>query len=411
MAIVLPTNNTSMTLMHAPPLPPLAPDDFPDVRYWSIKKWRAHVSSTGEHVSFKTPKASRNNEDSDENDSSDEEDNKPNVLGFLEHKNGKCYSKSELDHVRQTCRQQFSTFLAQGIAPQHWPDATVDVHTQFRRRMLEEVPDLRFCENNWKVDTVGTEVYAQWSRYRKQDLPKKEAPPEKKRKHKVDPNRTNKRLKVDKETPKSPLSQPHSTAVPSPPNMSSLISIPAWTDENNASNTAPNSSHTIASDSSQHLSLLLLRESLHDSPPSLTNQPVTLSVATQPAIIMSEPTPVSKGRFVWINTVPSARLAAVTADEASVDSGTSAASATSGSNDPSPPVKGVRSTKHVPGVADTAWNLFGRKYCAEGKKINKSYTTVEVKTQWHTLSPAEKKRYTDEANELKTAAKAKKSSS
>ncbi|KAJ7885643.1 hypothetical protein B0H13DRAFT_1889501 [Mycena leptocephala] len=98
-------------------------------------------------------------------------------------------------------------------------------------------------------------------------------------------------------------------------------------------------------------------------------------------------------RLASSKSVPSSSTVTPPAGEASTDSQTTA--------------KEVKSTKHVPGSADTAWNLFGREYCDAQKKLNKRPTTVEVREAFGALSSEQKKVYEHQAKNLKIEGKKK----
>ncbi|KAJ7865073.1 hypothetical protein B0H13DRAFT_1898824 [Mycena leptocephala] len=60
-------------------------------------------------------------------------------------------------------------------------------------------------------------------------------------------------------------------------------------------------------------------------------------------------------------------------------------------------------SKHTPGAADTAWNLFGRAHIK--LKGNSKLTHAHVKQAWDALDETGRSKYENEAAELKRAEK------
>lgn len=165
---------SGLPVSHAPPPPILERSKFSDVNWWTAKDWKTHISSAGDFVVIKKSKSKsakvpeENDDEQESDDASDEE--RVNVLGFLEHADGTTFSEEERDFARQCAREYFQTFLVAGLAPVTFSQSSLEVMTYFRNNMVEKIPALAYCQLGWKVDTLGTEVYAQWSRYRKSQL-------------------------------------------------------------------------------------------------------------------------------------------------------------------------------------------------------------------------------------------------
>ncbi|KAJ6494418.1 hypothetical protein C8R45DRAFT_1095341 [Mycena sanguinolenta] len=124
----------------------LKKEDYPNVKYW-------HRTSGSDDSGLTTVS------------------NDTNVkLAFLEHENGTAFSSDKVADVRHHLRAVFSSLLDNNIAPLTWSQASSVALNWFRAEMTMYCPDLGLCANNWKVDTLATECYPDWTRHRRDEL-------------------------------------------------------------------------------------------------------------------------------------------------------------------------------------------------------------------------------------------------
>ncbi|KAJ7500198.1 hypothetical protein B0H11DRAFT_2225748 [Mycena galericulata] len=495
MGIPIPANSLGFSALpssNAPPPPILSRTDYPLVCWWVSKDWKRHVDGAGDFVqipkvstSTKQKSARARSTDTLEDDDDDEEDDedtktscdedddvdeKINVLGFLEDQHGRPLEVARRDYARKCTRELFQTFHRAKRAPPKFSQVDLEVMTYFRNNMVVKIPELALCENNWKVDALGTAVYSQSSKAKAASKSRR------KEKRKADPldSPDNKRQKIDKDpTHKSKPSASGTTPVP--PDLTRLIAVSAWAANNNSTppsvlNELPNApssssprlpessspstnlssfdgaasttSHAISTSSPPSLNLRASSPppdlSTDDSTPlslpplntastsdpktsdtstgisaTMTNNLNNLTSSSSTASHGTNPSPPSlpaknvavanplDGIFDGIVPAPSARLAAVREDK---DNATASTSVTV------PTTKDKKSTKHVPGTSDTAWNIFGREYMklAADKKEKPLPTTEMVRAAYAALSESARKEYTDQALALKAASKSSK---
>ncbi|KAJ7458805.1 hypothetical protein B0H11DRAFT_1924610 [Mycena galericulata] len=195
MGIPIPASSLGFSALpssNAPPPPILSRTDYPLVCWWVIKDWKRHVDGAGDFVQI--PKVSKSTKqksararstdtlEDDDDDEEDEEDTKTscdedddvdekiNILGFLEDQHGRPLEVAQRDYARKCARKLFQTFHRAKRAPPKFSQVDLEVMTYFRNNMVVKIPELALYENNWKVDALGTVVYSQWSRPRRDEL-------------------------------------------------------------------------------------------------------------------------------------------------------------------------------------------------------------------------------------------------
>ncbi|KAF7364663.1 hypothetical protein MVEN_00335800 [Mycena venus] len=448
----IPAVNTNGPATFTAPSPPiLIQANYPNVAWWFHKDYKSHSRESGDHVVFKKSKtrSADSDDDSDSNDGEDDDDETPNLLAFLEHEDGTKFTSEETDFVRESARGEFQSYLVEELAPPKWSERTAQVTTRFRNNMIAQVPELNLCAHFWKVDTVGTKLYAQWSRYCKTDIAaywKKTSSTRrsKKRKPKNAPTRDStdepsaKRSRKDS-TLASPdfaslismdIDSPDAVLTPSFPPVADIITPTVAP--------APVPVPVIASSDTSVINIVSNPDSIPDpnqppaQPPAPASSVNPLSSVVQPPLHNVVPTSVPangqknpskvkdplSGLFPEVIPVPSPRLAVVQA------AAQSAADSSNSSNDASAPAsapavapakttgkKAVgNSTPHAPGKANTPWNVFGRRYCAEQKKLKRRPHTTEVREAFDALSPDEMKEIIAESKRLKEEEEAEKNS-
>ncbi|KAJ6448777.1 hypothetical protein C8R45DRAFT_947791 [Mycena sanguinolenta] len=407
----IPPPTAVLTHADRPPVsPPIIPPQhqYPNIRYWLPKKKKSGDAGSG----------SDSDSDADaciDSDSDLDTYKKPNVLGFLEHGDGKEFSEHEIKFTRQTAQQEFQSYLHERIAPPTWSQATAEVTARFRSSLIAKIPALNRGSNYWKVDAVGTEVYAQWARNRREEI---SVPPKDEPKKKLKKRKLGKAGSVGEQ----PQKRSKKTAAPAIVDFDSLISLdPVSPEANYSDNTL-----TSAEPSSFPVALPPAIDPARPVPVIASPQPVSICNSDEPATtpaqnpkssgivnptaappassapapapivstnvpegISSNPHPtntvtgsatnISKvkdplsGIFPDVVTVPSPRLTAV---QSSSGSKTKAASG--------------NSTVHVPGKAHIVWNVFGRRYCEEERKSGRRPLTSDVRAAFNALSEREK---------------------
>ncbi len=115
--------------------PQLEQDDFPQIKFWFRRDW----STRG--------------------------DNDLELKIFVETEDGNIVSETRMDDIRKYARNLWEIFLDEGTAPPRWGEAKPHISQRFRRLMCAQFPELRFCDNNWKVDHIATLHYPSWYRY------------------------------------------------------------------------------------------------------------------------------------------------------------------------------------------------------------------------------------------------------
>ncbi|KAJ7866867.1 hypothetical protein B0H13DRAFT_2560538 [Mycena leptocephala] len=98
------------------------------------------------------------------------EDDESAKLAFLEHQNGDRFTAQEEADTRAHIRAAFVSLLEKQLAPLTWSQASSIAVNWLRTEMLTYCPDLGLCAMNWKVDALATEVYSQWSHYRRDEI-------------------------------------------------------------------------------------------------------------------------------------------------------------------------------------------------------------------------------------------------
>ncbi|KAJ7199477.1 hypothetical protein GGX14DRAFT_662061 [Mycena pura] len=131
------------------------------IKYWRRSDYNIRKSTRGDL----TVSNDESGTDSDEDMPKKKKKAKTeNVLGFLENEDGTPFNDDCISFVRSTAYKCFNSLLNAGLAPANWRDCSLEITNRFRREMIEAIPALALGENYWKVDAVGTEVYAQWKR-------------------------------------------------------------------------------------------------------------------------------------------------------------------------------------------------------------------------------------------------------
>ncbi|KAJ7196739.1 hypothetical protein GGX14DRAFT_402961 [Mycena pura] len=140
----------------------LLPSTKPDkIKYWRRSDYNVRKTTRGDLTVLNDASGSDSDEEMPRKKKKAKTDN---VLGFLEHADGKPFDETTISFVRSTSYKIFQSLLDASLAPANWRDCSLEATNRFRAQMIQAIPDLALGENYWKVDLVGTEVYAQWKR-------------------------------------------------------------------------------------------------------------------------------------------------------------------------------------------------------------------------------------------------------
>lgn len=100
----------------------------------------------------------------DQDNDSDEKVNK--IDAYIETVDGEAVSYERAAAMRKRARELWQFLDKQDGAPRSWGNITFPHATYYRNAMCESFPELRLCENNWKVNHLATIHYSKWSNRR-----------------------------------------------------------------------------------------------------------------------------------------------------------------------------------------------------------------------------------------------------
>ncbi|KAJ7049354.1 hypothetical protein C8F01DRAFT_1093530 [Mycena amicta] len=330
-------------------------------------------------------------------------------LRFLENEKGLPVASDRILLARRTARSVFHSALQKGIAPRCFTEGTAEFLQQLRVTMYGAVPELRLCENHWKVDKLCGVIYSDWVRTRREQV--------------VPAQNTKKRKRTSKDDANDHRRRPKHRQSPAPPplDLDTLIPLSSH-DHGFPKSLSPE--RTVPSPLDLDLPLF------PDSPTDTRQPPDEAPADPLPPTPNGSPVLPQSLQFDIQN--PLADLfgagddgpetpAPPTPSGLPTSSKPATASSTPATPSLLPPAPAPQatqptqpkgrasgnSTKHVPGAANTAWNLFGRMYMAQ--PANKNKTTAEVKQVWDKEMNVEaRKPYMDQAQTYKDAEKARK---
>ena len=84
------------------------------------------------------------------------------MMLFLQNKDGTPVNGIEAAYIRDFTRAIWRGLYLRGMAPETWGDASLDVKNDYIFEMEKKWEVLRYCENNWKANTIATLIYSQW---------------------------------------------------------------------------------------------------------------------------------------------------------------------------------------------------------------------------------------------------------
>ena len=128
------------------PLPQLAREDFPNVKYWDTDGY-----------------ASRRKHGKGDSHEEVQAKGKASVLSsFMEDENGDPIPESTKSAARKEAKGFFQLLLNMGRAPVKWGSASIDINNKLIYRLESGFPFIRLCDNHWKAAQIATNSYSQW---------------------------------------------------------------------------------------------------------------------------------------------------------------------------------------------------------------------------------------------------------
>ncbi|KDQ07817.1 hypothetical protein BOTBODRAFT_59750 [Botryobasidium botryosum FD-172 SS1] len=140
----------------SPPIIPslliqLSRDHYPAVRYWTRDEW---------NTAQKDIDTTEPTQPSGSHAGSGKVGNVK--MGFVEDENDVSIDGPKAVDIRARCREIWQNLRSRGLAPAKWGEATPQVDDYYRSQMHSGYPELRLCENHWKVDCIAAIYYTKW---------------------------------------------------------------------------------------------------------------------------------------------------------------------------------------------------------------------------------------------------------
>lgn len=159
-SLLPPGTNLSQTRTSKPTLvtssfTPLEQDNYPLIKYWRRSDWSDAAKPVqgvselnGEGIQRGGSRASKG----------------VNVAcRYIEQENGDIVDGFRATAIRNIAYGIFHQLLAHGLAPKTWGAAGHDIKQHFFTEMSVQVPEMRYCEGNWKAHLLATQNYPSWS--------------------------------------------------------------------------------------------------------------------------------------------------------------------------------------------------------------------------------------------------------
>ncbi|KAF8494475.1 hypothetical protein JB92DRAFT_3231670 [Gautieria morchelliformis] len=137
-----------------PTLPTLLAKDYPEVLFWKKDQWDAHVNQ----------RPSLHVEDIDADSASKDPGAACKALAFIMDRDGVVITRGKASAIRATCRHLWVELRKNNMAPPTWGQASHSASTFFRNAMYQSHPELRLCDDHWKLDYLARKDYPSWIR-------------------------------------------------------------------------------------------------------------------------------------------------------------------------------------------------------------------------------------------------------
>jgi hypothetical protein len=142
-----------VTPLLASPLPTFNESDYPNVRWWTKKKWNERAdASEGVILSL--------------DDNGSQSAKRIRSTDYLEDKDGNPISEEDRKSLYHHAQLIWNEFVKMGDPPAGYTQVNIQYLTQYRNEMEKEFPFLNYCSRHWKADHVWILNYPSWIRNR-----------------------------------------------------------------------------------------------------------------------------------------------------------------------------------------------------------------------------------------------------
>jgi hypothetical protein len=124
-------------------------DDYPNVKFWARQDWNEAKQDIGTH---RQGERGRSRAAQGVNV----------AMRYIEDENGQVIDGHRASAIRKLARSIWIALANTGKAPAKWSQADIVVAQSYRREMRHHFPELRLCENDWKVDLIASDNYPSW---------------------------------------------------------------------------------------------------------------------------------------------------------------------------------------------------------------------------------------------------------
>ena len=145
------------------PTTPLLQLDYPLVKYWERKVWKAAAGARKDTSEVQTKNSTRGGTRSSQGENV--------MMLYIEDANGIPIDGNTASGMRDFARSIWRSLYERGIAPETWGQATKEIREEYCGEMEREYHVLRFCNNHWKANALATAIYSQWYRTYKKIKP------------------------------------------------------------------------------------------------------------------------------------------------------------------------------------------------------------------------------------------------
>lgn len=123
--------------------------DYPNVRFWYRNEWEAFIVESKANSTWHQNTSKTGPCDS---------------LAFIMDSKGTAINRIQAGAIRQFARGLWQTLAHANRDPPTWGNADLSVIKFYRSNMYSDFPDLRLCDNDWKVDMIAQRDYPSWHR-------------------------------------------------------------------------------------------------------------------------------------------------------------------------------------------------------------------------------------------------------
>ncbi|KAG6835381.1 hypothetical protein H0H93_001988 [Arthromyces matolae] len=129
------------------PVPALDKEDYPDIKFWTAKLYRA-AKKARQSITSLGPAAM---------------DPSGNVMTwYVETEDGDPVGVETVQNIRTLARTIWHELHLRDIAPATWAEAGLVAMNYFEHHMCRRFPQLSYGENNWKCHMIATDNYSSW---------------------------------------------------------------------------------------------------------------------------------------------------------------------------------------------------------------------------------------------------------